>query len=277
MEVEDMKITTVEEIWQCKGSLLCSDPETERGLRLKDVCLSMALSKMLHRRFAGFELVEANLQKTKDFVFQGLLVGDKASKRVFRVIEVELGFVYDLYFTRYPYLYKGWYLALCLPFVMVILCSWLTYQLFKACKKPANNGNNFPLNTTLTLGVMLAVTFLEAFQLYLHMASGWFKVALIRSYTVITNTGNDDPRLVVQGAWLARQLTEEIQDKKLQWRVLVDFWAEMILYVAPCDDALARAHLEALTKGGEFITHLWALLTHAGVLERDHVGPMAAV
>jgi hypothetical protein len=496
MEVEDMKITTVEEIWRCKGSLLCSDHE--RGLRLKDVCLSMALSKMLHRRFAGFELVEANLKKTKDFVFQGLLVGDKAYKRVFRVIGVELGFVYDLYFTRYPYLYyRGWYLALCFPFVMVILCSWLTYLLYDTCKTPDKvDGTTFPLNTTVTLAVMVVVTFLEAFQLYLHMASGWFKVALIRSYvrmpallhgcfprTIISlllrleahrpwenklgqysllqyfdckhrgnsflhyvtlrlvdkamkgckrgkpeklsmevkeavvdalvrskeghmtngisslenngvlqklswacegkvirtilvwhiattickqkldaarpkkkkplpelstedntaidttskvasslsqycaylvafspdllpghsfdsvsmleetihearellkgakkmgqkcdkllesiaSNGDDDPRLVVQGARLARHLTEEIQNKRLQWKVLEDFWAEMILYVAPCDDPLARAHLEALTRGGEFITHLWALLTHAGVLERDHVGPMSAV
>jgi hypothetical protein len=486
MEVEDAKITTVEEIWNSKGSLLW--PETERGLRLKDVCLSMALSKMLHRKFAGFELVEANLDKTKDFVFKGLLVGEEAYKRVFRVIEAELGFVYDLYFTRYPYLYyKGCYLALCLPLALVSLCSWLTYLLYQTCK-----GKNFPLNTTVTLAVMAVVTFLEAFQLYLHMASGWFKVALIRSYvrwptllhgcfprTIISlllrlethrpwqnklgqysllqnfdckhrgnsflhyvtlrlvdkamkgckrgkpeklsievkeavvdalvrskeghmtngvssleNNGvlqklslpchgkgvtqtilvwhiattickqkldaarpkknkplpelstedntaidrtskvasslsqycayllafnpdllpghsfdsvsmleetideaciqlkddktmvqkceklesiahNAGDGLVVQGARLARELTEEIQDKKQQWKVLADFWAEMILYVAPCDDDLARAHLETLTRGGEFITHLWALLTHAGVLKRDPTGSEA--
>jgi hypothetical protein len=76
-----------------------------------------------------------------------------------------------------------------------------------------------------------------------------------------TIAGNAGDGLVVQGARLARQLTEEIQDKKLQWKVLADVWAEMILYVAPCDDDLARAHLETLTRGGEFITHLWALLS----------------
>lgn len=194
MEAEDMKIITVEEIWQCKGSLLCS----ERGLRLKDVCLSMALSKMLHRRFAGFELVEANLKKTKDLVFQGLLIGDKAYKRVFRVIEVELAFVYDLYYTRYPYLYyKVGCLALCLPVVMVFLCSWLTYQLFKTCKKSDDNGHNFPAHTALTLFLMAVVTFLEAFQMYLHMASGWFKVALIRSYVRMPILQGWFPRTII--------------------------------------------------------------------------------
>jgi hypothetical protein len=124
-KVDDTKITTVEQIWMCEGSRLSS--------KSKDICLSMALSKMLNRRFAGFELPEAKLEKTHDFVFQCLLAGDKDSKKIdgdkdskkrdgdkdskkkdgdkdskyeraFRVIEVELGFVYDLYYTRYPYL-----------------------------------------------------------------------------------------------------------------------------------------------------------------------------
>lgn len=523
-EYTDLKFTTVEKIYQCKGRMLGS----EGDLRLKDVCLSMALAKMLNRRFAGVKLAEADLEETKDFVFQGLIgEGDHRHERAFKVIEVELSFVYDLYYTRYPYLYhKARYLALCLPLVMFFLCAWLTFVLFKRHGEPSNR-ENIPLSTTLFL--MAVVTFFEGFQLCLHVTSGWLKVALIRSYvnkpglqrsgcfphrvigfllrlevlrpwtgrlgqysllqncsktrksptnclhyvtlslvdkakqgrkrgnlvkvsrqvkqaivdsliesdgrltngvrslrkngvheqlswacdgevtqtilvwhiataicknqldlamakngqmsglskvasclskycackddqlaksnkqppelseedratitadsTVATSlsqycayliafapdllpdhsfdsasildrsiedvskqldslkqkgaktletkceewmmnidhTKHGDVRPVIQGARLARQLTEEIQNKKLQWKVLSDFWAEMILYVAPCDDAQARAHLDALTRGGEFITHLWALLTHAGVLERDHVGPMAAV
>ncbi|CAM0952059.1 unnamed protein product [Alopecurus aequalis] len=535
---DDMKITTVEQIWQSKGSLL--RPDTERAMRLKDVCLSMALSKLLNRRFAAFKTPETELSSAHDFVFKGLLVpwaGDKGCERVsdstcervsdstceriFRVIEVELGFVYDLYYTRYPYLYhKVRHLALCLPVAMVIFCSWLTYVIFK---KHHEEADSVPLCTTLYL--MSVVTFLEAFQLYLHVASDWFKVALIRSYVTrpalqesviwsmiislslrlkafrpwesklgqycllqsydgtrrrsnfihyvtlwlvdrakrgckrgklvklsthakkaiidslvrrkedlkkgmsrvpqidprlslplslpcdasngtVTRTilvwhiattickhkfdaapathgkqtaplsqedinvvftasslsqycayliafvpdllpdhnfdsasildkcidearnfkplqdaktmekkvhelmskketkrddaprlnksieeahnfkplqgaktmekkcqelmsketkSGDAPRLFIEGAQLATQLMD-IQDR---WKVLSDFWAEMMIYIAPCEDAKARAHLEALARGGEFITHLWALLTHAGVLENE--------
>jgi hypothetical protein len=88
-----------------------------------------------------------------------------------------------------------------------------------------------------------------------------------------TNSTN----VVLAGAGLARKLMEDIEVRAHRWKVLSDFWAEMMLYVAPCDDAKARAHLEALATGGEFITHLWALLTHAGVLERGHLGPQPAV
>jgi hypothetical protein len=199
--VDDKNITTVDQIWQSGGRLLHSDSDSDsdsdRGMQLRDICLSMALSKMLNRRFAGFKLAEAGLPRTRDFVFKGLLDwddknkllpgdeknellgGDDKYERAFRVIEVELGFVYDLYYTRYPYLYhKVRHFALCLPVAMVFFCSWLTYVLFNQHK--GKNESHVPVDTTLFL--MAVVTFLEAFQMYLHIASDWFKVALIRSY-----------------------------------------------------------------------------------------------
>ncbi|CAD6221687.1 unnamed protein product [Miscanthus lutarioriparius] len=67
-----------------------------------------------------------------------------------------------------------------------------------------------------------------------------------------------------RGMKLGRQL-EEMEDDKC-WKVLADFWAEMLLYVAPSENV--KEHIETLTNGGEFITHWWALLTHAGILKR---------
>ncbi|KAF8687760.1 hypothetical protein HU200_042695 [Digitaria exilis] len=483
-EPEKLKVTTVEQIWQCKENLLTDD----RGVVLKDVCLSMALSKMLNRRFAGFNLSEADLDKTHNFVFEGLLVGDKPHQRAFRVIEEELVFVHDMYYTRYSYLYqKGRYLALCLPFIMSALCSWLTVSSLHVKHHDGHYDSNIS-NRSLksgTIFITAIVAILEAYQMYLYMASGWFKVALIRSYVttpflqtsycaeiiirlllmlkvyrpwkaklgqycflenlgrkskvmnclhyatlslvdksmkgrknsvklsenvtkaiidsliesngLLTNgvaslekngvrdlswacdatatdgavsrtilvwhiattlcehkldkkgreaeevrtastlskycmhllafapnflpdhssisesildqsidkggdqwqeldkvlegstdlesrckellkidIGDDDVSeapLVAQGVHLARQIGT--QDSKLQGKILSDFWVEMMLYVSPSDDA--RAHLEVLARGGEFITHLWALLTHAGVLKRSPAKPMDVV
>ncbi|CAN6373683.1 unnamed protein product [Urochloa humidicola] len=462
-----IKVITVEKIWQCKGNLLADD----HGKVLKDVCLSMALSKMLNRRFAGFKLSEAGLEKTRAFVFKGLLAGEKPYQRAFRVIEEELVFVHDLYYTRYSYLYqKGRYLALCLPVAMLALCSWLTCLLVKHYRSGSLFG--------ATIFITVVVAFLEAYQLYLYLSSGWFKVALIQSYistTFLRRSGSclemiiglllrlkafgpwkrrlgqycmlqelgrksrvrnclhyatlrlvdkaskkgrkksvklsenvkkavvdfllesnghltngvrslktnrvqdhlswacdatatdgavtrtivvwhiattlceqqldkqareedtvkiastlskycmhllafapnllpdhssisesildesineaskllkeanvknkkfkgrcevlrqistddcvgDETRLVAQGIHLARQLSGNIQESTTRWKVLSDFWVEMMLYVSPSDDA--RAHLEVLARGGEFITHLWALLTHASMLNR---------
>ncbi|KAF8659017.1 hypothetical protein HU200_058861 [Digitaria exilis] len=482
-----LKITTVEQIWQFDKNLLTGD----RAKVLKDVCLSMALSKMLNRRFAGFKLSEAKLDKTHDFVFKGLLAGprdDKQFQRAFRVIEEELVFVHDMYYTRYSYLYqKGRYLPLCLPFIMCALCSWLTVNSFHVKRHDdpnlSNNSNRSLMSGTIIITAVVAI--LEAYQVYLYMGSGWFKVALIRSYvttpflqtsccagiiirillmfkvyrpwkgrlgqycflenlgrkskvmnclhyatlclvdksmkgrknsvklsenvmkaiidsllksnghltngvaslekngvrddlswacdstatdgavsrTILVwhiattlcehqldkkgkevegvtastlskycmhllafapnllpdhssisesildqsidkgaewwkklkaendlecrckkllpeegNTSDVDlseaPLFVAQGVRLAKEI-KDIQDSELQWKILSDFWVEMMLYVSPSDDA--RAHLEVLAKGGEFITHLWALLTHAGVLKRSPTEPMDVV
>ncbi|RCV38658.1 hypothetical protein SETIT_8G160200v2 [Setaria italica] len=466
---------TVEKIWQCTGRLLV----LERGKLLKDLCLSMALSKMLNRR-----LSEAGHDKTRDFVFKGLLAGDKPHQRAFRVIEEELVFVHDFYYTRYSYLYqKGRYIALSLPIIMLGLCLWLTYLLVKHFKSGSV--------LVATIFVTVVVAFLEAYQLYLYISSGWFKVALIQSYintpflrrsrclemiiglllrlkafapwkrnlgqycilqelgrksrvrnclhyatlrlvdkasknglkkseklsenvkkaivdSLLRSNGNltngvtslqnngvsclswacdanttdgavartivvwhiattlceqkldkkakeedavktastlskycmhllafapnllpdhssvsesildqsideaskllkegknkkikgknkkiegrceilmeintddgcvrDEKKLVAKGVHLAKQLTDNIHDFTTRWKVLSDFWAEMMLYVSPSDDA--REHLEVLAKGGEFITHLWALLTHAGVLKRGPTGPKDVV
>jgi hypothetical protein len=68
-----------------------------------------------------------------------------------------------------------------------------------------------------------------------------------------------------KGVELGRQL-DNLDDTHLRWKVMAEFWAETILYVAPSDNA--EAHIEHLAKGGEFITHLWALLCNAGILKR---------
>ncbi|KAF8647276.1 hypothetical protein HU200_065424 [Digitaria exilis] len=85
------------------------------------------------------------------------------------------------------------------------------------------------------------------------------KYEALRSLPESTETS-----ILRRGMKLARQF-EEMEDDKC-WKVLADFWAEMLIYVAPSENV--KEHIEALTNGGEFITHWWALLTHAGILER---------
>ena len=93
----------------------------------------------------------------------------------------------------------------------------------------------------------------------------------LMKYNTHDGDDGDEESHVKQGAQLVRRLIDEIPETKSRWKVLSEFWAEMMLYVSPSDDA--RAHLEALAKGGEFITHIWVLLTHAGVLKRGPAGP----
>lgn len=74
----------------------------------------------------------------------------------------------------------------------------------------------------------------------------------------------EDSRLTTfqKGVRLGRQLEQQVADVSLRWKTMADFWVEMILYVASSPDNGA-AHIEQLAQGGEFETHLWALLCNA--------------
>jgi len=56
------------------------------------------------------------------------------------------------------------------------------------------------------------------------------------------------------------------EGEETAWVVLAEFLSEMILYIAPSGNI--RGHLKAIARGGELITLLWAMLTHAGILSR---------
>ncbi len=99
------KAITIEMIWQCKGRLLSSTGDPDG--RLKDICLSYALYRLLCRRFAGYPFSESSDVKTWKFVRNGLLSNEDDHERAFRVIEVELAFVYDLFYTKYAAIFSN--------------------------------------------------------------------------------------------------------------------------------------------------------------------------
>jgi hypothetical protein len=79
------------------------------------------------------------------------------------------------------------------------------------------------------------------------------------------------------GLELGKRLADmaEAEGAAAAWRVLAGFWSEMILYVAPSENL--DGHAEAIARGGELITLLWALLAHVGVVRRaDHNATTAA-
>ncbi|KAL9244520.1 hypothetical protein vseg_018289 [Gypsophila vaccaria] len=63
----------------------------------------------------------------------------------------------------------------------------------------------------------------------------------------------------------ANKLKEQLDNQDDLWRILAEFWTEMLLFLALSDHGEAiEAHADNLCTGGEFITHLWALVTHSG-------------
>ncbi|CAO2147823.1 unnamed protein product [Urochloa humidicola] len=77
--------------------------------------------------------------------------------------------------------------------------------------------------------------------------------------------------LTRMGAMLAENLEKVYQDKAAQlWSDLANFWVGFLLYLAA--NTSPGTHAKHLAGETELITHLWALLTHAGYGGKDTDG-----
>nr|ABF93915.1 expressed protein [Oryza sativa Japonica Group] len=70
----------------------------------------------------------------------------------------------------------------------------------------------------------------------------------------------DDNMMMRKGKALADKLKAR---GRVDWTELAEFWSELLISLAPSGSV--SAHEKGLGDGGEFITHLWALLYHAGI------------
>ncbi|CAD6221641.1 unnamed protein product [Miscanthus lutarioriparius] len=165
---------TVDRIWSCDGGPL----GTSDGKQLKEVCFSFALFRLMRRRFFGLSCPESKLQKTRDLVLKGLLLDCEAA---YRVIEAELAFAHDHFFTgaasgntelgKYNIL-LGTAKAVIYPLTILA-----TVKDFIHRKSKSYNSTGMVIAAAL---IMLLLLSLELLQLYLYLSSDWAKVQLVR-------------------------------------------------------------------------------------------------
>ncbi|WVZ83768.1 hypothetical protein U9M48_030873 [Paspalum notatum var. saurae] len=76
-------------------------------------------------------------------------------------------------------------------------------------------------------------------------------------------------QVLANGVELGKQLAgvQESEGQEAAWRLLAGFWSGMILYIAPSDNL--KGHEDAIARGGELITFVWALLMHVGIDSRS--------
>ncbi|KAL6841255.1 hypothetical protein ACP4OV_028773 [Aristida adscensionis] len=176
-------VITVEQIWHCDRRLMMS---TE-GAQLKDLCLSFALCHLLRRRYFGFSCSESGLQKTHDFIFRGLLAREEDYTRAFKIIEGELSFLYDFFFTKYALMYY----QECEIFCTTVISVTLTFLVILAVIRAHGIGRSLRNVTTMeTKNVDIIITvlnltllaLLDMLQLILYWFSDWGKVSLTCRY-----------------------------------------------------------------------------------------------
>ncbi|KAM3412888.1 hypothetical protein ACQJBY_004199 [Aegilops geniculata] len=75
-------------------------------------------------------------------------------------------------------------------------------------------------------------------------------------------------QVLKDGAELGQRLAELPEGEEVAWKALAGFWTEMIVSVAATCDNIDE-HAEAVARGGELVTLLWALLAHVGSVDDD--------
>uniref|UniRef100_J3N9L7 USP domain-containing protein n=1 Tax=Oryza brachyantha TaxID=4533 RepID=J3N9L7_ORYBR len=76
------------------------------------------------------------------------------------------------------------------------------------------------------------------------------------------NTVMNGEDVMQQGAMLGKLLIDN-ESKERCWELLAGLWADLLVHIAPTWNA--EAHQKYLGSGGEFITHIWALLWNCGI------------
>ncbi|CAM0874621.1 unnamed protein product [Alopecurus aequalis] len=74
--------------------------------------------------------------------------------------------------------------------------------------------------------------------------------------------GNMDMSILQQGATLGKALIDN-EDTESRWKILAEVWADLLVHMAPSWNVADHKH--HLESGGEFITLIWALLSHCGI------------
>ncbi|XBJ28184.1 hypothetical protein VPH35_005326 [Triticum aestivum] len=181
------KLITIQKIWDLDaGSSGLLGGTKDTGNRLKDVCLSFALYKLLCRRFYNLPIHEATQDKTRRLVFDYILQENTDNyERAFRVTKVELSFLQDLFYSKHAAMFAGGFpvFTMLMSLFLVAATRYLAYpvhyipeRMDQADKNTITHG---VIVTRIIVGLIIAKELLEVYQ---YVFSEWAKVLLICKY-----------------------------------------------------------------------------------------------
>ncbi|KAF8662242.1 hypothetical protein HU200_056444 [Digitaria exilis] len=210
-------IITVGKVWE----LAEKDPlfETfDKNQRLKRLCLSFALFKLLRRRFE--HLPAMNVEEARDcrkFILNGLYGENKEAEALFQVMNDEVNFLSEYYHSVIPVVFASPFFLVSnyflLPIVVTVIClmsivvcgngdAAFAFTSLRADNYALRTGvskivmcllakalkNNPPaffalVDISITVFLFLIFFYEEIWEFLVFLLSNWFMVSLLCSYT----------------------------------------------------------------------------------------------
>ncbi|KAF8030859.1 hypothetical protein BT93_D0139 [Corymbia citriodora subsp. variegata] len=175
------EVITVDKVWKCEGNLLSvngGDPKN----RLKDLCLSFSLFRFICLRFTGYSLPQGARNDLRRRI-RHILSETKGHEQVFRLIEIELAFLFDLFYTKYPVslnprrsVFKFILLALLVAAALISLYSAISFH------KEWGWSYNERFAVLVTILLIISILVVEFAQFGIMIFSEWAKVTYICKY-----------------------------------------------------------------------------------------------
>ncbi|XP_042394205.1 uncharacterized protein LOC121985031 [Zingiber officinale] len=213
----EKRLITLEKVWQCRGSLLTTgDPES----RLKDLCLSFVLHKLIRRKFDDLHpLPEPDHEKAHQLLLDGLLLPGQDYRRVFRVIEVELAFLNDYFHTLFPVILVTRFILFISLLVFVTFCSccWLLVSISRDM-----DNRNFVYHI-ITIYLFAIVIVKEVFRISSLVFSDWTKLLLLSKYVQYPSWQRSPATEKVVKFLCSRKLVKHWHNKIGQYHILKSF------------------------------------------------------
>ncbi|KAI4371426.1 hypothetical protein MLD38_019665 [Melastoma candidum] len=217
-------VVTLEKVWDCKGRLLGSsrDPDGQ----LKDICLSFSLFRILLLKYANYKLPTEALGKVHRLIRDVLLSDQGGHERAFRVVESELKFLYEFFYTKYPlYMSK---LSQIRAFQLLLFVGALCLCPLYISKHSASL-EKLQLATVLGTSLDVLVTYIllgillmaEVMQLWMIGSSEWAKVTYICNY-VVTSSWQKSERTEKFVEWICKTQFSKPWDRKLGQYSLIE-------------------------------------------------------
>uniref|UniRef100_A0A8R7NW99 DUF4220 domain-containing protein n=1 Tax=Triticum urartu TaxID=4572 RepID=A0A8R7NW99_TRIUA len=210
----DSSVVTVGKIW----ALAEKDPMLRKDPKLKRICLSFALFKMLRRRLEEFPITDAEASNCRDLILKGLRREGMGGEDAIQLFSDELQFLCEYYHSVLPVVFASPFFfvhnyilfpiivwALCI--LMLILCSngdvayaWHSFRndnyvmsgsvlrmakcvLGKVWESLSTPFVFCSIDISITILLILAFAYEEVWEFILFLLSNWFMVSLLCSHT----------------------------------------------------------------------------------------------
>uniref|UniRef100_A0A0E0MCX4 DUF4220 domain-containing protein n=1 Tax=Oryza punctata TaxID=4537 RepID=A0A0E0MCX4_ORYPU len=165
----------------------------------KDLSMAFSLSRLLRCRLEDVTLNKDSINNMQHLIISEIIPDSRGQRqeekvveaeRTFRILELELAFVRDYFYTLYPLVFweglDSLFLSLLLPAATFAIAFWLAVGIRKVYQPPEGNlvlwvdGCNFDI--IMTWVFMFCVMFKEIWEIVTYLVSNWTRLLVLCKY-----------------------------------------------------------------------------------------------